>query len=288
MFNQFRVRYPKGSSITELVTIKHGKYVVRALFQVEGVTLATGLAAADTVELAEDRARSRALAVLDISPLPEEKETSSPAAELPVPPTPVPSPQTAFPEESLQAKHSPVFPKIPKLDAAPVSFSEPLPHDASSDAAPVSWEPNNLPFTDDVDPGEEEMPTAGDAYEFETPTLTPPLPPLDRQPISLPLGSQEPPQTHLNPPSVTPVNGDRRPTEPHATDTETTRSSDPIDFADIKARTDVEIRRLGWSIEEGRDYLVKTYNKRARASLTDQQLQEFLIYLESLPTPPTD
>lgn len=50
-----------GSLVTELLTIHEGHYVVRALVQVTGTTLATGMAAAPTIEIAEDQARIRAL-----------------------------------------------------------------------------------------------------------------------------------------------------------------------------------------------------------------------------------
>ena len=45
MLTQFRKNYPQGSLVSELVTIDHGKYIVRVLVQVNGVTLRTGLAA---------------------------------------------------------------------------------------------------------------------------------------------------------------------------------------------------------------------------------------------------
>ncbi len=64
MLERFRASYPKGCLISELVTIHNGKYVVRVLVQVNGETLATGLGSADSVELAEDKARERALAIL--------------------------------------------------------------------------------------------------------------------------------------------------------------------------------------------------------------------------------
>ena len=84
MLTQFRNCYPQGSIVSELVTVDHGKYVVRTLIQVEGITLASGLAAADTVEQAEDRARERSLAILNLtyppqSPAPLEKSTAPPA-----------------------------------------------------------------------------------------------------------------------------------------------------------------------------------------------------------------
>ena len=66
MLAQFQACYPTGSLISELLSIYQGKFVVRVSAQVEGVTRATGMAAAETPELAEDRARVRALAVLMI------------------------------------------------------------------------------------------------------------------------------------------------------------------------------------------------------------------------------
>ena len=64
MLTQFRVLYPQGSLISDLVKIDRGKYIVRASIEVNGVTLASGMAAAETVEQAEDRARIRALTLL--------------------------------------------------------------------------------------------------------------------------------------------------------------------------------------------------------------------------------
>ena len=64
MFSQFLTFYPTGCLISDLLQIYQGKFVVRASVQVNGVTRATGLALAETLSLAEDRARSRALMVL--------------------------------------------------------------------------------------------------------------------------------------------------------------------------------------------------------------------------------
>lgn len=59
----------------------------------------------------------------------------------------------------------------------------------------------------------------------------------------------------------------------------------PIDLSDIIAQTDVELRRLGWGVAQGREFLEKTYGKRSRHDLSDEELLEFLLYLESLPDP---
>ncbi len=59
----------------------------------------------------------------------------------------------------------------------------------------------------------------------------------------------------------------------------------PVDLSDVIAQTDVELQRLGWSVGAGRDYLEKTYGKRSRHDLSDEELLGFLLYLESLESP---
>ncbi len=64
MFARLLTLYPTGCLISDLLQIYQGKFVVRVQVQVDGVTRATGMACADHLELAEDRARSRALMIL--------------------------------------------------------------------------------------------------------------------------------------------------------------------------------------------------------------------------------
>jgi len=61
--------------------------------------------------------------------------------------------------------------------------------------------------------------------------------------------------------------------------------SESIDFSDLIARTDVELKRLGWTREQGRDYLLNTYGKRSRQLLSESELTAFLRYLEAQPSP---
>lgn len=42
----------------------------------------------------------------------------------------------------------------------------------------------------------------------------------------------------------------------------------------------IEMKRLGWSMEQGREYLKRTYGKRSRQELDDAELLDFLHYLE--------
>ncbi|MGA1285255.1 MAG: hypothetical protein ACO34J_14520, partial [Prochlorothrix sp.] len=45
----------------------------------------------------------------------------------------------------------------------------------------------------------------------------------------------------------------------------------------------VECDRLGWTPQQGKDYLRQTYSKGARSQLTNDELREFLVYLGNLP-----
>ncbi len=330
MFTQFRVRYPKGCLISELLTIKHGKYVVRAMIQIEGVTLATGMAAAETVELAEDQARTRALAVLEIHPAtandvrgsgvapystntpvrverPEMQElaaqsvviapsfassamdTSQVASEMSVPRSvPATMPQPAFSsEQPRQDDQIPIYSETFGMskDAASLSSREPRLSDVSSSGMPISWEANSIPFGDDFSFGELEMPEERDAYEVETPPTIQQKPvfdePLSRMEYQGNQGTPE--ESQINVP-VTPASQfsfGQSPT--NIGDTSLTSGS--VDMSEIIARTDVEMKRLGWSTKKGRDHLVQTYGKRGRAQLTNEELLDFLHYLEAQPSP---
>jgi hypothetical protein len=54
-----------------------------------------------------------------------------------------------------------------------------------------------------------------------------------------------------------------------------------VDLSDIIAQTDVELQRLGWGVAQGREFLKKTYGKLSRHDLTDEELLEFLLFLET-------
>jgi hypothetical protein len=59
--------------------------------------------------------------------------------------------------------------------------------------------------------------------------------------------------------------------------------NEPIDFSDFIAKTNIEMKRIGWTKEQGKEYLLQTYGKRSRQLLTDGELAEFLARLENLP-----
>jgi hypothetical protein len=214
----FRQQYPQGGLVSELAAIEHGQDVVRVLVQQGGVTLSSGLAAATSVEEAEDLARARALNLLG------------------------------------GAADSVVSPKVV---AAVPKKQTPRPASPAPVVAPVVKAVTPMP-----------APTTAPAneFKFEMPLSVPP----DPEPVIEPESAPE---------MVTNAS-----TTPAATATMNT-PDEALDFSDIIARSDVELKRLGWTSEQGRNYLLETYGKRSRQLLSDEELLEFLRYLESQPTP---
>lgn len=59
-------------------------------------------------------------------------------------------------------------------------------------------------------------------------------------------------------------------------------SSNNIHTGEIFAQIETEIRRLDWTQENIKNYLMQTFNKRARVFLTVEEGEKFLSYLQSL------
>lgn len=206
----FRQQYPAGGLVSELAAIEHGQYIVRVLVQQGGVTLSSGLAAATSVEQAEDLARARALSLLD--------GTANPVMGSP---------------------------------AGAVTPKKQVPR-------PANPTPVVAPVVKAVTPMPTPTPAPAHEFKFEMPLSVPP----DPEPVIEP---ESAPEMAMN--AATEIPGEA------------------LDFSDIIARSDVELKRLGWTSEQGRNYLLETYGKRSRQLLSDEELLEFLRYLESQPTP---
>lgn len=302
MLTQFQVRYPTGSLISELLTIYEGKFIVRVSAQVEGVTRATGMAAAETLELAEDRARSRALEVLAIDQrragVAGGAEGGGGEAEKLQHLHQVQSPSSSYGKEKkisaeiarneaqgvafqapsfIQGVAPPASNAPPDLFVDPTdsSFSPLTPVEESTPAPAVSPRfKGNDRFTFTPNPSAQEPDAAAENFRFMSDTKNgstdnPPIP-FDNV-------------TPLVPRSYSPQNSSGSLGQTGA-ETEMV-ASEPIDLSDAIARTSVELKRLGWSNKEGREYLERTYGKRSRQQLTDEEMLEFLHYLESQPSP---
>ncbi|MBD2481876.1 hypothetical protein [Planktothrix sp. FACHB-1365] len=263
MLSQLRTRYPTGSLISELLTIYQGKYVVRAVVQVEGVILTTGLAAADTVELAEDQAKKRAIQALELdTTLPKLSSSTEPLKP-----------------GVMEVKNQVVSP--PPLPSEPVKIESPSPVSSgvvSSETLNVRMAESSSLTSDDwlsatyIQPKTEKQPSSSEKETQSSPAKgskgrSASLPPI-------PTATTEAVSTYNDEPELSSPAPASRPLE-------------TTDFSSDIAKTDIELKRLGWTPEQGSAYLQKTYGKRSRRLLTDAELLDFLHYLESLSTPTT-
>jgi hypothetical protein len=237
---RFRTSYPTGSVISDFLTVHDGNYAIRALVQVGGATLASGMAAHRNLETAEDQAKVRALEALGLTPSA---------------PYPLPQWETDYSrldssrlDSSRLDSPAPVVPlKPPSLDHAP-----PLP---KLDRSDKSDPPTLAVFT--------EQPTK--------PQLE-----IVKPPIETPIAKA---------PEPTPEDADKAVKPKKAKPEEPAPVEETQDRSDEIARIGVEMKRLGWTTIQGRDYLKQRYGKRSRQELNDSELLDFLAYLESQPLP---
>lgn len=321
MLAQFRALYPTGQLICELLTIHHGKFVVRCLVQVDGKTLATGMSAAESVEDAEDRARLRSLALLAFAaPIPapiEPVPVPAPvAAAVPIPapaiePVAVPAPVAAVP----------ALAPLPVLEM-PVADKIAIPHqsnfvntESKFNEEPIAPVPEPVPPTvDRVDAGFSPKQLDSDAWLSSS--YGEPLPELEVPSVSDRELSQGAAEVRELQPIAMGIPSD---SIEDASDTiaqidailmrlkwKKTQESDCLkhnygvssqrelsneqlvdflEYLEIYSRTTEEIKRLGWTPSQGKDYLKQGYGQEARHFLKQEQLFDFLQYLESLPSP---
>lgn len=260
----FRSRYPQGSLSSELLQFEQGKYVVRVTIHIEGTILGTGLGAADTIEEAEDRARDRALALLNLEEIPSLPETRSLngypshlSAQAPAAALPFSREEKATIAEESKKQDLPSFsPNVPPNPPL-VSSVLPSPEIASSGDAVV----------EEI----EEISPHPDSNSFPPSELLPPDP-VPEKSVSPDLSAAPPPNSPLEAASV-PVR--------ETASTRTKVSEESIDFSDVLAQTNIEIKRLQWTQNQGREFLLERYGKRSRQVLTDEELLDFLEYLKS-------
>ncbi|NJN20152.1 MAG: hypothetical protein HC812_01765 [Leptolyngbya sp. RL_3_1] len=270
LFQQFRQRYPTGSLTSALVRVQDSAFVVRVQLNLEGKAVVTALAADAVLEIAEDRARQRAFSLLGIHaassgqaadqaamPQPPSLETPSPAAQIAPNPQAVPakphSPQasgvkTELPQTRISTRISTSLPAQPPAQP-PASKAE---TDAETGFASLPPEEAELSAPLDLIPD----PAAA--------LLVTTAPEAATTPKAAMAESITVPQVQIASDLPMPA---------------------PIDLSDVIAQTDVELKRLAWSVADGREYLEQTYGKRSRHDLTDEELLAFLLHLESLPTP---
>ncbi|MFQ3617890.1 MAG: hypothetical protein SNJ57_12660 [Cyanobacteriota bacterium] len=292
---QFRAAYPAASLIADLLTVQNGRYVVRVSVVMGGLTLATGLAESANIEEAEDRARERSLQALGLHGF----GINTGAAPV----------QAAGPVIGQVGGHRPeaIAPSPAPTDVAWNSSPSVLPSDSLPDAGlPVDGAVSTLPPIAPASDLATEAATLPTESDWDRPDPTdPPLPPedeLDASPVVADF------YTHISafdegaPDDSEPVDLSKitkpasqisaKPSRKKSTTSSPApepASPDPapatIDFSDILAETDVELRRLGWDAKRGREHLKATYSKRSRQELNETELYDFLDFLKSQPNP---
>ncbi len=304
MLAQFQSLYPQGSLISELVQIYHGKYIVRASVQIEGVTRATGMAAAETLEEAEDRARTRALMVLGIKSTPQESAAFSLEPTVRPKPNPTLVTTSGLSESSVYSaaiNSSPQTEVTPTSDANtqdlgqrfPVIGKQETELDTQVEMGMMSdtLAINSSPQTEVTPTSDANTQDLGQRF----PVISDQEGELDTQVenwgiMSDTLSEENNPLPSVSTNNVTPFvpRSYNFPEDVQTKDTtfKKKKKSEPVDLSDVIAKTDVHIERLGWTKEQGRDYLKKTYGKLGRTLLTEDELLDFLRYLESQLTPP--
>ncbi|MEH2196444.1 MAG: hypothetical protein V7K98_27905 [Nostoc sp.] len=292
MLAQFQSLYPKGSLISELVQIFQGKYIVRASVQIEGVTRATGMAAAETVEAAEDQARTRALIVLGITNAPPESVafTSNPISPPQLNPSLNPTGGLSEPAAYSSPKDGDFLgSQWPVVSEKEISITPSKVRNIKPEVVTTSNEqyeyssaaflPSDNNYSQDL--GQNFPVTADRELEFDPPVEkleitfdnqveNQTFPPISANNVTPFTPRSYSPQEDVATPSVT---GKRK------------KKAEPVDLSDVIAKTDVELQRLNWTPEQGREHLIKTYGKRGRTLLTEEELHGFLQYLQSEPDP---
>jgi hypothetical protein len=258
LFAQLRSQYPTGALISELVQIHDGQFVVRALVQVGNATLATGMAAADRIEIAEDRARIRAMEVLGIAP------TAPSAYEVQAQVMTEAPRKTEFSAASLNALKDA---KLPELESQEIEEIAPPKAISGRKKKEVSEQPTS---------------TIGGSDDFLSTFPGLDLPEAVQAPVEVDYDYSQDGEADLPEETVSQI-----PQE----ETEAVKvsvpdvafSNDPIDLSDAIAQIGTEIERIGWTKKQGSSYLQQTYSKKTRAELTEDELLEFLHYLKALP-----
>ncbi len=278
---QFQTCYPIGCLTAELLTTHQEQYLVRAIVQMGGARVATAMAADASLEAAEDRAKLRVLAAILPAVSPPTLDLSRAKLE-PVPTVPQP------------LASSLVMPPLSPLPPDSASGSAPQPTFGAALTEPVSSEP--APFAVDTTSAQTNQPTwEAEFQSFSQPSAAAMEPPVELEPVKTSatgLRSSKAERASRRaadpfPESSEPL-PEPLPTPPPTVEPPAAASAAPAAPADRSEeimRIGIEMKRLGWSTEQGREYLKRTYGKASRSKLDDAELLDFLHYLEIQASP---
>lgn len=248
--------------ISEFVTIDHGKYIVKVTVIQEEVILGSALAAAETVEKAEDNARERAIEVVNWCKnqtnenINQKKETIAPKI----------------------TKKEPVIvktkPEIQKPQPTPPPIIQELPLSRESE---ITEENEDLWEEYDNNDIKENPPEINTLLTENTEVDDNLSLEMEDIPLFESKYHENDTDTHDNLIQFPNVNEEEDSIEP----TLPLEYSETLDFSQIIDQTSIEMKRLEWTQEQGKKYLLETYGKKSRHLLSDHELIEFLNYLKT-------
>ena len=269
--------------ISELVTIDHGKYIVKVTIEKDGMIVATGLGGAHTVEEAEDNARTRAMAIVTPSQNTSEAKTATSQAM-----ASTPKPNITSTSKTITPKEKPtIIAQTPEKE--PDIISTPQKEIPTSVTPPTEVKSSvSVPLMSQPEPPREppvSPPPAAANHELEAISVpAEPEPNFSELPLSFSSVPDEPTDTEeFNHDSTAEQLNAETVDNPTPSPTEVSESLESIDFSQIIHETSIELKRLGWTNEDGKNYLLQTYGKKSRHVLSDEQLIEFLQYLKQQP-----
>ncbi|MDX2244604.1 MAG: hypothetical protein NW224_28350 [Leptolyngbyaceae cyanobacterium bins.302] len=286
LFSQLQARYPMSSLITELVQVQNDLFVVRALVQTNGMAVATGMAAASSIELAEDQARLRVLALLGVSsalngsappqtysPLPEPALASNGFTPLP----PLPASTWTNSEPTIASVAQPTFADEPLIvpqqmvadDRVPEYLVDDLDDSFTAPGTEESSLVDESPLQDETLPHQDDSAPEQPVFSVSTPA---------------PKADDIQPGHSPKPKKVAAKATEIAPSEPLPEPPSEPIEQEPDDLSSLIALTDIEMDRIGWTKQEGREYLKRTYKKSTRQRLDVDELMDFLNYLRALPS----
>lgn len=297
MLEQFQKVYPQGRLISELVTIYHGKFIVRTLIQMGGEILASGLAAGDTVEMAEDLARVRSLQNLGLSDIQTQHQgvnqvnqthlvnhQKSDLINSPVSFTPVIASvgkNVAVKSESLNSildnsiVEQPVITYQTESIKPDLAIEEKAPDIYKSDilkqeelVETTNLDSQQMPLISDIPATPPSLQVNQDNHEFG-------------EDAWLYTDYTKKSEESVKPSVVETIQPDVNHDVPQVL-VGKSHIDIPTDLSDVHVKLDLFLDRLAWDKEREREFLEQTYQERSRSMLPDEKLVDFAAYLEVL------